>query len=81
MAVSAMFLTGYGLFRFFVEFYRQPDSAIGFVAFGWLTMRNLEIDVFPDLTAPSVAILTESPGMATEDVERLITFPIVGDDS
>jgi len=44
--------------------------------FGWQTMKNLEVDVFPDLTAPSVAILTESPGMATEDVERLITFPI-----
>jgi len=50
--------------------------AFAITAFGWLTMKNLEIDVFPDLTAPSVAILTESPGMATEDVERLITFPI-----
>lgn len=50
--------------------------AFAIMAFGWLTMKNLEIDVFPDLTAPSVAILTESPGMASEDVERLITFPI-----
>lgn len=44
--------------------------------FGWLTVKNLEVDVFPDLTAPSVAILTECPGMAPEDVERQITFPI-----
>lgn len=50
--------------------------AFAIMVFGWLTMKNLEIDVFPDLTAPSVAILTESPGMASEDVERLITFPI-----
>ncbi|MBT4398225.1 MAG: efflux RND transporter permease subunit [Bacteroidetes bacterium] len=50
--------------------------ALAITAFGWLTLRNLEIDVFPDLTAPSVAVLTESPGMAPEDVERLITFPI-----
>lgn len=50
--------------------------AFAIMAVGWLTMKNLEIDVFPDLTAPSVAILTESPGMASEDVERLITFPI-----
>ncbi len=50
--------------------------AISIVIFGWLTIKSLEIDVFPDLTAPSVAILTESPGMAPEDVERQITFPI-----
>lgn len=50
--------------------------ALAIIIFGWLTIKNLEIDVFPDLTAPTVAILTESPGMATEDVERLITFPI-----
>ena len=37
-AVSGLFLAGYGCFRFFVEFYRQPDSQIGFLAGGWLTM-------------------------------------------
>ncbi len=50
--------------------------ALAITVFGWLTMRSLEVDVFPDLTAPTVAILTESPGMAPEDVERQITFPI-----
>lgn len=38
MAVSAMFSLCYGVFRFFVEFYRQPDPQKGFIAFGWLTM-------------------------------------------
>jgi len=40
-AVSGMFLAGYGCFRFGVEFFRQPDSQIGFLAGGWLTMGML----------------------------------------
>jgi phosphatidylglycerol:prolipoprotein diacylglycerol transferase len=38
MSVSALFLLGYGLFRFGVEFIRLPDAHIGYLAFGWLTM-------------------------------------------
>lgn len=38
---AALFLILYGLFRFLVEFTRQPDEQIGFVAFGWLTMGQL----------------------------------------
>ena len=38
MSVSALFLLGYGLFRFAVEFIRLPDAHIGYLAFGWLTM-------------------------------------------
>jgi len=41
LAVSGCFLLFYGLFRFFVEFYREPDLQIGFVAFGWLTKGQL----------------------------------------
>jgi len=41
MAVSALFLLGYGCFRFFCEFFRQPDPQLGFIAFGWLTMGEL----------------------------------------
>ncbi|MBT8145273.1 MAG: prolipoprotein diacylglyceryl transferase, partial [Gammaproteobacteria bacterium] len=40
-AVSGVFSLGYGMFRFFVEFFREPDADIGFIAFGWLTMGQL----------------------------------------
>ncbi|MDX1252089.1 MAG: prolipoprotein diacylglyceryl transferase [Gammaproteobacteria bacterium] len=41
MAVSGMFLTFYGLFRFIVEFVREPDAQLGYLAFGWLTMGQV----------------------------------------
>lgn len=41
MAVSGLFLLGYGLFRFICELFRQPDVQIGFVAFGWMTKGQL----------------------------------------
>jgi len=41
MAVSGLFLLGYGLFRFIVEFVRMPDEHIGYLAFNWLTMGQL----------------------------------------
>ena len=40
-AVSGLFLLGYGMFRCFVEFFREPDAPLGFVAFDWLTMGQL----------------------------------------
>lgn len=41
MAVSGLFLVCYGVFRCFVEFFRQPDAQLGFIAFDWLTMGQL----------------------------------------
>jgi phosphatidylglycerol:prolipoprotein diacylglycerol transferase len=40
-AASGLFLAGYGTFRFLVEFVREPDPQLGFLAFGWLTMGQL----------------------------------------
>lgn len=39
--VSGLFLLGYGVFRFAVEFFREPDAHLGTLAFGWLTMGQL----------------------------------------
>lgn len=41
MAVSALFLIGYGLFRFLIEFVRMPDAHLGYLAGGWLTMGQI----------------------------------------
>lgn len=41
MAVSGLFLLGYGAFRFAVEFVRMPDVQLGYLAFGWVTMGQL----------------------------------------
>ena len=49
MAVSGLFLVLYGVFRFFIEFYRVPDADIGYLAFGWLTMGQV-------LSAPMVLL-------------------------
>ncbi len=43
---------------------------------GLFTIREMEVDVFPDLTAPTVVVLTDAHGMAAEEVEMLVTFPI-----
>ncbi len=47
---------------------------VGFI--GWRAVTTVPIDAFPDLTPVQVNIYTESPGLAAEDVEQLLTFPV-----
>ena len=51
-------------------------SAILLLLLGTYVTLDLPVDVFPDLTAPTVTIMTEAHGMAAEEVEALVTFPI-----
>ena len=51
-------------------------GAVLLVLGGLYSSQKMDIDVFPDLTAPTVVIMTDSHGMAAEEVERLVTFPI-----
>ena len=51
-------------------------GAILLIIGGYSSMRQMDIDVFPDLTAPTVVVMTDAHRMAAEEVERLVTFPI-----
>ncbi|WP_415060914.1 efflux RND transporter permease subunit [Flavobacterium sp.] len=57
--------------RFFVVI-----ASVLLLIFGSVVASKMEVDVFPDLTAPTVVVLTEAHGMAPEEVEKLVTFPI-----
>ena len=51
-------------------------SSVLLLVSGSFVASKMEVDVFPDLTAPTVVVLTEAHGMAPEEVERLVTFPL-----
>lgn len=51
-------------------------GAVLLIIAGTFTFQKMDVDVFPDLTAPTVVVMADAHGMAAEEVERLVSFPI-----
>ena len=57
------------------RFFTVSVAAVLLAGGGWVA-ATLPVDVFPDLTAPTVTVLTDAHGLAPEEVESLVTFPV-----
>ena len=51
-------------------------AAVLLIVMGVKTTKDMDVDVFPDLTAPTVVVMSDAHGMAPEEVEQMVSFPI-----
>lgn len=78
--IAALFLVQYGIFRFAVEFTRQPDEQLGFIAFGWLTMGQL-LSAALTLAGVGLWLITAFKRLSrkTPAADRVASEPAAGD--